>query len=49
MSSDESPWLVVKGTKFEVDPEYLGDVGYVYTKSHIPPEAVVEIKNISGV
>lgn len=38
-----------KGTKFEVDPEYLGDEGYVYTKSHIPPEAVVEIKNLSGV
>lgn len=32
-----------KGTKFEVDPEYLGDEGYVYTKSHIPPEAVVKI------
>lgn len=38
-----------KGTKLEVDPEYLGDEGYVYTKSHIPPEAVVEIKNLSKV
>jgi hypothetical protein len=32
-----------KGTKFEVDPEYLGDPGYVYTKSHIPPDAIVKI------
>jgi len=37
-----------KGTKFEIDPEYYGDEGYVYTKSHIPPEAVVQIKNLSG-
>ena len=37
-----------KGTKFEIDPEYLGDEGYVYTKSHIPPEAIVQIKPVTN-
>jgi ribosomal protein L21E len=42
------PGALRKGTKFEVDPEYSGSTGAVYTKSHIPPEAIVKITPVSG-
>jgi len=41
------PGALRKGTKFEVDPEYSGSTGAVYTKSHIPPEAIVKITPVS--
>lgn len=35
-----------KGTKFEIDPEFYGSKGHIYTRSHIPPEAIIRITKV---
>ena len=40
------PTLFRKGTKFELDPEYDEDYGALFTKSHIPPEAIVRAERV---
>jgi RNA:NAD 2'-phosphotransferase (TPT1/KptA family) len=37
-----------KGTKLQRDPEFGGSTGAVFTKSHVPPESIIDVESVSS-